>query len=183
MKPMLWIDAGHGAGNVGSGYDPGAIGNGHTEADVVLSIALAGRWILNNEFGIPVWLTRDDDSDYSPVATRDNRALQAGCTVGISIHMNAGPAKATGTETFYRHYPKWATDVQQAALKAWGLRDRGLKTEGQSQHSRLAVLDFLPPPMCLLEVGFITNKSDLTRVLERDRRIAFWRNIGQILDA
>lgn len=182
---LIWIDAGHGAGNKGDGYDPGAVANGHTEADTVLQIALAGRWILNNEFGIKTWLTRDDDSDFSPVDTRDNRASAAGCTVGISLHMNGVESPlARGTETFYRgeNERPWANAVQRAALDAWGLRDRGLKLEGQSQHPSLAVLDF-KPDMCLLEVGFITNKSDLGRVLERDRRIAFWRNIGRILSA
>jgi N-acetylmuramoyl-L-alanine amidase len=181
---LLWIDAGHGAGNIGAGYDPGAVANGHTEADIVLQIALAGRWILNNEFGIKTFLTRDDDSDFSPVATRDNRAAAQGCTIGISLHLNAATPRATGTETFYRgeNEKAWANAVQLSALDAWGLRDRGLKLESQSQHSSLAVLDFRPD-MCLLECGFITNKNDLGKLLERDRRIQFWRNIGRVLIA
>jgi N-acetylmuramoyl-L-alanine amidase len=184
MKPKLWIDAGHGFENTEAGkYDPGAVGLAHTEADVVLTVALSGRWILEMEFGIETWLTRDDDRDSSPVDSRDNRALAAGCNFGVALHMNANEsARATGTEVFYRDTrdANWAKDAQRAALSAFGLRDRGLKPESKSQHPTLAVLNFTPP-MCLLELGFITNKQDLKRILERDRRIAFWRAIGKAL--
>ncbi len=184
MKPKLWIDAGHGYENTEKGkYDPGAVGLGHTEADTVLTIALSGRWILEMNYGIETYLTRDDDRDSSPVDARDNRALAAGCNFGIALHMNANKsANARGTEVFYRDArdADWAKEAQGAALSAFGLRDRGLKTEKQSQHPTLAVLNF-GPPMCLLELGFITNKQDLKRVLERDRRIAFWNAIGKVL--
>jgi N-acetylmuramoyl-L-alanine amidase len=177
----LWIDAGHGFGNVQTGkYDPGAVSNGLTEADLALTVALSGRWILNTEFNIETWLTRDDDSDASPVGTRDNRAMEAGCTHGISLHMNSSTsARATGTEVFYRTAQDavLARAAKQAALTAFGLRDRGLKIESQSQHSSLAVMDFVPPN-CLLELGFITNSGDAKRILDRDRRIQFWRHVG-----
>lgn len=178
---LFWLDFGHGWENREDGsYDPGAVGNGQTEADMVLTVGLTVRWILEQEFGIKTWLTRDDDRDSSPVGTRDNRAAAAGCTHGISLHMNANLPRATGTETFYRDArgKELAEVVQRAALDAWGLRDRGLKTEAQSQHSSLAILDF-KPPMCLLEIGFIGNKNDVRRILERDRRIAFARSIGR----
>lgn len=182
----IWIDAGHGADNVIAGkYDPGAVGNGHTEADTVLTVALSGRWILEMEFGIETWLTRDDDRDSSYVGSRAAHAMQAGCTHGIALHMNASAsAKATGTEAFYRDAADavWAKEARAAALTAFELRDRGLKSEGQSQHPSLAVMDF-KPPMTLLELGFITNKTDLSRILDRDRRIVFWRKIGATLTA
>lgn len=178
----LAIDPGHGMGNRREGvYDPGAVGGGVAEADVALQWALTGKWILEQK-GVDVWLTRDDDRDLTPVGTRDNRAREAGCTRFISIHCNSAGPTATGTETFFRDAEdkKWATIVQKAALEALDLRDRGLKTEASSQHTRLAVLDFAGPA-CLLELGFISNPGDRTRMLERSRRIAFWEAIGETL--
>jgi N-acetylmuramoyl-L-alanine amidase len=92
--------------------------------------------------------------------------------------MNAATGTATGTETFYRDSADkvWARKVQDAALAAWGLRDRGLKTEADSQHSRLAVFDF-DGRAALLEVGFIDNPLDRGRAQDRDRRIAFWAGL------
>lgn len=178
----LCVDPGHGFANRRPGvYDSGAVGGGVEEADIVLQWALSGKWILGN-IAIPVWLTRDDDSDPTPVGTRDDRAEQAGCGRFLSLHCNSAGSSATGTETFYRDAADkaWAQTVQNAALHALGLRDRGLKTEGASQQSRLAVFDF-DGPACLLELGFISNASDRRKMLERDRRIRFWQKMAESL--
>ena len=162
-------------------YDPGAGGGGLWEADIALQWALSGRWVLNNQ-GIATFLTRDDDRDVTPVALRDDQAAAARCSHFISIHCNAASPNAHGTETFYRdaNDRPWALNVQQAALKSMGLRDRGIKLESQSQHARLAVLNFAPPA-CLLELGFITNKHDRAMMVTRECRIAFWEAIAEAL--
>lgn len=178
----LCIDPGHGFANRRPAvYDPGACGGGVCEADIVLQWALSGKWILN-QLGIATWLTREDDRSSDPVSSRDDRAEQAGCTKFISLHCNAASPQATGTETFYRDATDraWAAKVQAAALVALGLRDRGLKTESQSQHSRLAVFDF-DGPACLLELGFITRQSDRTQMLKRENRITFWQALAEEL--
>lgn len=178
----LAIDPGHGSGNIGTSYDPGAVAAGHTEAALVLQLALTGKWVLTHE-GIAVWLTRDDDSDHTPVSTRDDRAEAAGCDKFLSLHMNAAGALAHGTETYYRDNADklWAARVQAAALEAFGLRDRGLKHESVTRHGRLAVLGF-DGPACLLEVGFITNSLDRRAVLDRDNRIKFWQLLAEALN-
>ena len=93
---------------------------------------------------------------------------------------------ARGIETFYSSGDagdKWlAGVVQSSALAAFGLRDRGLKTEEDSQHSTLAILrgSTITIPACLIEVGFITNSEDIAAVWgadDRDKRIAFWRGV------
>lgn len=176
----LAIDPGHGNGNI-SGYDPGAVAAGHTEAAMALQLALTGKWVLNQR-GIAVWMTRDDDSDPTPLATRDDRAEAAECSRFLSLHMNAAGPGATGTETYYRDAQDmlWAAVVQNAALKAFGLRDRGLKHESQTRHGRLAVMGF-DGPACLLEAGFITNSKDRAAVLDRDKRIWFWTLLAEAL--
>lgn len=171
----LCIDPGHGMGNRKPGsYDPGAQSAGVSEADVALQIALTGKWLCKQR-GIACYLTRETDQDSDPVGQRDDKAEAQGCTHLLSIHLNCADGRASGTETFYRDSADkaWARKVQDAALPAWGLSDRGLKTEAASQHSRLAVLDF-DGPAALLEVGFIDHPLDRARAQDRDRRIAFW---------
>lgn len=180
----LCIDPGHGFGNraVGS-YDPGAVAGGASEADIVLAFALTIKHVFR-EAGIEVFLTRDDASDVTPVGQRDNKAKAAGCTHFLSLHCNAGTAGATGTETFFRDDSKWAKTVQSVAIRALGLRDRGVKNESASQHNRLAVMDF-DGEACLLEIGFITNVNDRRLMQLRDSRVALatallqaWRSIA-----
>lgn len=180
----ICIDAGHGMGNRRLGvYDPGATAGHYSEADIVLHIALTGKWYCE-KVGIPVFLTRDDDRDPDPVGTRDDRAEAAGCSHFIALHCNAANGAATGTETFYRDGAdrRFAQKVQDAALLAWELKSRGLKTEADSQHSRLAVFDF-DGPSALLEVGFIDNELDRPRMMSRDRRIKFWEKLIASLTA
>jgi N-acetylmuramoyl-L-alanine amidase len=179
------IDPGHGNSNRKAGiFDPGAVSGSATEADIVLQWALTGKWVLSNEFGIAVWLTRDDDSDPTPVSTRDDKAEAAGCTHFLSIHCNAATPQATGTETYYRDGVDkiFAQKVQAAAVSALGLRDRGLKIESAGQHSRLAIFNF-DGPAALLETGFIDNTNDRRMITTRDCRVSFWRALGTALKA
>lgn len=154
-------------------YDPGASAGGVTEADIALQFALTLKWRLA-EAGIPFWLTRDDDRDHTPVGSRDDRARENGCTHFLSLHMNAGSPLANGTETFYRDVAdsRFAQVIHPAAVIALGLRDRGIKHESLTARKRLAVLNF-PGPAILVELGFITNRGDRWRCLQRDARIAF----------
>lgn len=179
----LCIDAGHGLSNQQTGvYDPGAVAAGVAEADITLLWALAGRYILRLS-GIETWLTRDDADDRAPLSERVNQARQAGCTHYLSLHCNSSTAEsASGTETYYRDVAdrELGSIAHVAALSALVLPDRGLRREGKSQHSRLAVFEF-DGPCSLVELGFISNMSDRRRLLERDRRIAFWQRVGKAL--
>ncbi len=178
-KARLSIDPGHGMGNRQQGvYDPGAVDHGVSEADVVLLYALAIKFVFK-QAGYDVFLTRDDASDVTPVGSRNDKAEAAGCTHFISLHMNAGGG--TGTETYYRGADDhvWALKVQAAALRAFDLHNRGLKTENESQHSRLAVLDFKGPG-CLCELGFIDSPKDRVLISTRDSRVKFAQELLKV---
>ena len=88
------IDAGHG------GKDVGCNGKVSHEADVALSLALqVGSLIEKNIPDVKVVYTRKTDTfveliDRAGVANKNNADLF------ISIHLNAGPAAAYGTETY-----------------------------------------------------------------------------------
>lgn len=180
----LCVDAGHGFQNVGKGYDPGAQALGYSEAATVLAYAQSIQFIFK-QAGIEVFLTRDEVDDPCPVGTRAKKAKAAGCSHFISLHLNTANGKASGTETYYRSSSGWAGQVQGVALKAFGLKNRGLKTEAESQHSKLAVLDF-KGQACLLELGFIDSAKDMKVIAARGARVALaqgllslWKQIAQ----
>jgi N-acetylmuramoyl-L-alanine amidase len=88
------IDAGHG------GKDIGCNGKASHEADVALQLALqVGALIEKNIPDVKVVYTRKDDTfveliDRAGIANKNNADLF------ISIHLNAGPPSAFGTETY-----------------------------------------------------------------------------------
>ena len=88
---VLLLDAGHG------GNDPGTSGNGLTEKTMNLTMALKVKSCVENNSNIKVYLTRDDDSRPAN-ADRAKTANQI-ADLMVSIHMNAGAASASGTET------------------------------------------------------------------------------------
>jgi N-acetylmuramoyl-L-alanine amidase len=89
------IDPGHG------GHDPGAIGKGLTEAELVLDVALRLEKLLSNEPGLEVTLTRRTNV-YIPLEERTAAANRQNADLFISIHANASRNNAaTGVETYY----------------------------------------------------------------------------------
>jgi N-acetylmuramoyl-L-alanine amidase len=174
----LALDPGHGMSNRVSGvYDTGAVGvNGAKEAEVALAFALAVKWVSENDDRfkgkVKVVLTRDATSP-APVGSRAGIARRMNADAFISIHLNAFNGSASGTEVLHRpSVSTWPELVHEATVKALGLPDRGLKTEGQSQHKTLAVLNF-GINACLVELGFIDNQSDMARLSTREARLAF----------
>jgi N-acetylmuramoyl-L-alanine amidase len=92
------IDPGHG------GHDPGAKGQGQTEAELVLDIALRLEKLLSRVPGMEVVLTRRTDEfvhlqERTAIANRENADLF------LSIHANASRNKqARGVETYFLNF-------------------------------------------------------------------------------
>ena len=95
MKYKIVIDPGHG------GDDPGAIGNGIIEKDLVLDISKE-MYNIFQSLGVPVYITRLDDSTLSP-DERTKLILNAfgndPNVIVISNHINAGGGD--GAEIIY----------------------------------------------------------------------------------
>lgn len=155
----LCLDPGHGGG------DPGAVGNGLLEKDVVLDVALRLRDLLAADTadatGGGAWdvvLTRDGDVGVS-LLQRVTIANTFGADSFVSIHANgfSNPA-ANGTETFsFAEGTVSATlrdRIHERMIAAWQLTDRGTKTAG------FYVLVNTAMPASLSELAFITNPSD-----------------------
>lgn len=149
------LDPGHG------GSDPGAIGFGLHEADVVLKTGLKVNSLLK-QTPFNVKMTRSTDT-FITLANRAAFASRNKGNIFVSIHANAASPSASGTETFYSAAANsqnasdsklLATKIQSRMIDAWNLKNRGVKT------ASYYVLKQNTVPAALLELGFITNKSD-----------------------
>ena len=166
MRRIIILDPGHGMGNRRAGsFDPGAVASGIREADIVMDWANVLREILM-ERGHRVVRTRIDHKDPASIGQRAKIAKQYHGDVMLSLHCNAANSKANGTETFYRgiNHKAKAEAITAAVCKALGTRNRGAKTESQSQHARLAVMSF--QPCFLLEIGFIDHPGDRAKMID-----------------
>lgn len=168
MKIIL--DPGHGMSNRKPGiYDPGACASGLEEATIAMDWANELRAILIAG-GHSVTRTRASRLDPAPVGQRALIAVRYGGEIMLSIHCNAADGTANGTETFHRGNPELARSVNESVVNALGTRDRGIKTESSSQHSRLAVMAF--QPCVLLEIGFIDHAGDREKMTDPAKRKA-----------
>lgn len=164
MKTII-LDPGHGLSNKTPGvFDPGVCFEGVRECDVARDWVNELRAILRAR-GHGVIRTRAHDDDPAPVVRRAAIAKAYGGDIMISIHVNSTPG-ASGTETFYRGEANraLATDINAVVAAVLGTKNRGAKTETQSQHTRLAIMSF--QPCFLIELGFIESDHDLAAMLD-----------------
>lgn len=163
------IDPGHG------GTDPGGVGNGLQEKNVVLDVATRFKALLdadtNNTSGGGSWValrTRTTDTFVS-LSSRVAFSNNNNADRFMSIHSNAfsDPA-ANGTETF--SFAEGTTGaalrnlVQAEMIAAWGLTNRGNKT------ANFQVLRDTAAPAVLHELAFITNATDATHLASSTER-------------
>jgi N-acetylmuramoyl-L-alanine amidase len=105
------IDPGHG------GKDPGAVGFGLKEKDIVLNVAKKIKKILEEKNGYEVLLTRDDDISLS-LEERTAIANTKEADLFLSIHVNAHPEETIrGVETFYLNLATHTEAMRVAALE------------------------------------------------------------------
>lgn len=181
MKTII-IDPGHGMSNRKPGvYDPGACAGGHSEAAIVMEWANVLRGILQAR-GSKVVRTRVDEKDPCPVGRRDDIARAYGGDIMLSLHCNAAAGTASGVETFYRGSDDraMAATLTAAICDVLKLPNRGPKTERESQHASLAVMEF--DKCFLIELGFIDNPSDRAKLLDPVLRWKACVAIADIVD-
>ena len=148
------IDAGHG------GRDPGTIGNGTREKDVVLAIARALRDELEEEEMIRPTLTRDSDV-YVPHDERSAFAVEQGGDLFVSIHANSVPSasSARGFETYFLG-PARSEEAREVALRENRTPDVGDAPAG-AVDDRLFILTGLDRTENIAEsrrfAGFVQN--------------------------
>lgn len=157
---VLCLDAGHG------GSDSGATGNGLKEKNLTLAIVLAAKKYFDADSRFKVYYTRTSDT-YPTLSARYNMANTKSSDLFVSVHINSFTATSQGSETLYNPNrltateknsitsKELATTMQKYMVSATGFRNRGLVSR-----TDLAVLNGTKMPACLLEFGFITNKTE-----------------------
>lgn len=162
-QTRIVIDPGHG------GSDPGGVGTGLQEKNIVLDVSSRFRSLLAADAadtrGGGNWtalMTRSSDVFVS-LAARASFSNDQGANRFMSIHSNAfSSASANGTETF--SFAEGTTGaalrnlVQAEMIAAWGLTNRGNKT------ANFAVLRDTAAPAVLHELAFITNATDAAKL-------------------
>ena len=158
---IIYISAGHG------GRDPGAVGNGLREKDIVLDLALRLLDRLKAH-QVEVMMARDGDyrlvdDDTADRTERIRQANEAGADLYFSIHCNGfGEPGPNGYEDFI--YPGASQRTQEIrdrihphCARVWtdaGRANRGKKT------ANFHVLRETRMPAVLVEHGFVSNPTD-----------------------
>lgn len=162
----LCLDFGHG------GSDSGAVGiMGVLEKDLVLEI---GKMVLNilKEKGVNVVVTRLKD-EFVPLKTRCDISNNSKADLFVSLHCNAFTnSSANGLEVF--HYPASEkgkavanTILNNLVIDNLYTVNRGVKTS-----SGFYVLRKTVAPAVLVELGFITNYTDLEIIQSNKEKFA-----------
>lgn len=155
-KKVVVIDAGHGY------QDPGAVGSQTTEKKLNLALALKVEALLQNDPNIDVVLTRSDDT-FLELKERVKVAEKLNADVFVSIHANSsGSSAASGTETYYQRSSskKLAQTIHKYFVAATGFKDRGV------QYGNFHVIRETTMPAVLLEVGFISNRTEESKMMD-----------------
>ena len=181
-KTIAVIDAGHGYKPAPSGgvvFDPGAVGYlgqaQHREADIAAQYANSIAYMLRTHYpAIETHLltaTREQ-----PLSLQQRRRYEPSAAAFVSVHLNAAESRnAHGFETWYsrEHSVELARAVHAALQRALtGRLDRGVKQKGLTVCQR-------EQPSVLLELGFISNASDLEYLLLRETRARVAREIAK----
>ena len=147
----VFIDAGHGD------TDPGAVGNGLKEKNIVLNIATKLGALLNGR-EISIKYSRTNDT-YLSLEERARLANAWGADLFVSIHANSATSSVRGTECYTHPTANTATktlsgNVSRAIASKFGISNRGHK------EANFAVLRLSNMPSILVETAFISNSSD-----------------------
>ncbi len=162
---IIALDAGHG------GTDPGAQGNGKSEADLTWKIVAACKNKLE-AYGFKVVLAREQSGGYSgnDYLYRVQRCVSQGAQAFVSFHINSGSPVAHGAEVYAptaNEYDYTQVSVELAIKVMNNLASMGLSYRGVFQMEvgdEFAVIRCAREqgiPGILIEHGFISNAGDV----------------------
>lgn len=157
--PRIVIDAGHG------GNDPGAIIKSAGVNEKTLNLQVAS--ILKDKLtmaGYEVIMNRDSDY-FVPLKDRYVNANDADADLFVSIHHNSTTNTTTsGIETLHNNSndnKEIAVYIQNQIISSTGAVNRGTKVR-----TDLAVLNGTKMPAVLIELGFMTNSGELSKLMD-----------------
>jgi N-acetylmuramoyl-L-alanine amidase len=153
----LVLDPGHG------GDDPGAMGYGLKEKEVVLDVGLKSREMMKNA-GARIVMTRDKDVFIS-LTDRAKIGNNSSADSFISVHANSyttsGP---NGTETYWNDVynsaqsQALAAEINSVLVQKLQTYNRGVK------EADFYVIKYVKIPAVLVELGFISNQEDAQKL-------------------
>lgn len=188
---VVVLDAGHG------GEDGGASsGNGTTEADINLKIALKVQNLLEQS-GCTVILTRSDENaiydldsktlrqkKVSDIKNRVKIGNEASADIFVSIHLNKIPqSQYYGWQTFYKQSNEQskalATCIQSSLNEAIQKENKRVPLKIDN----IYIIDNVTVPTSIVECGFLSNPEEEKQLLndEYQGRLA-WGIYTGIID-
>ena len=177
----IMLDAGHG------GIDPGAVSkNDLYEKHYVLDIVLQMEQILSGQ-GLKVGLTRRQDQDVSHLVDKGTRhrrdllgryKLMNQAALGISVHANSTKdPSVSGALVFYLK-DKYLAEIYAKMVFDELERVQVMNVNHPVPRTTLLLLK-AGPPVLLVEIGFMTNSTDLAKLEDPQ----FRSNVAQALSA
>ena len=154
------IDPGHG------GKDPGAVGpKGTHEKDINLDIGLKLKTILEDDYGLIVVMTRDDDT-FIPLKERTALANKEAADLFISVHCNSAPRKKRllktmrGFETYFLSVAKTDDARATAAMENSAVEfEQPAKKVGDQDEVQFILWD-------MIQNEYLIESSDLAELIE-----------------
>lgn len=150
--------AGHG------GVDPGAVGNGHREADIA-RLYNDEYCKLTGAFNATDNAAKSVNENLSNIVNNVNRN-SGEADWNLSWHLNAASPAATGSEVFYFGNDP-AARQKAAAISAKLAQIYGIPDRGAKDGSGLYVIRNTKGHMLLIELGFISNANDVNQILNK----------------
>lgn len=167
---IVLLDAGHG------GKDSGAVSGKYKEKNFNLTILYKKmKQYFTNSGSIKAYWTRASDT-FIDLYERPKISAKANADIFISLHMNsASSSSAKGLEVYYSKNnkskgpsgltsEKMADFFQDSLISKIGCYDRGYKS------AEYVVAKYNTVPAILIELGFMTNSTDLARLKDSEKQ-------------
>lgn len=173
MSKKIAICAGHGLATYGTNvYDPGAIGNGFQEYELVREIAkYAAEYLGSYDCTVDLINYNKDKS----LNDRINYCNANGYDFVAEVHMNSFTSStATGTEAYYNDQTgrKVADAVCKQLSSALGVvqRSNGVDDGGDKATTYFGIVCRTKMPAILIETCYISNPTDVSKVNTASKR-------------
>ena len=176
VVPAVMLDAGHG------GNDGGTVYGKVNEKDITLAVALRIQERLEQE-GVKVLLTRMEDK-YLSLEERAEAANSSPASLFVSLHCNyyEDDFSISGLECYYLEESEKGGELARTIVDAIeedsSIKCRGTRTED------FYVLKKTNVPAALIELGFLSNKTERQKLGSEDYQAVLAQRISEgILNA